>query len=65
MTDQAETPRAIIYVDGEPLMRVWDASADISELHHETARRFMGEVATMVFKPKYGIWFRDHLTITA
>lgn len=58
-----EQPKAIIFVDGEEFMRVWDDSA--RAMFDETVRRVGGEVALMVWKPRYGIYLRERLSITA
>lgn len=61
-----ETPKAIIFVDGEEFMRVWDDS--YSDMYDETKKRVremepttQHEYALMVYKPRYGVFMRERL----
>ena len=62
-----EQPKAIIFVDGEEFMRVFDG--DPREMYDETMKRipqdFPGrhEYALSVWKPKYNMYFRERLDI--
>ena len=63
MTEQH--PIAIILVDGDEFMRIWDAGDNARSLFDETVRRVGGEVALMVWKPRYGCYLRERLSISA
>lgn len=56
--------RAIVYVDGEEFIRCADA-AEGRRMFDETVRRIGGEVALSVYKPRYGMWLRERLSISA
>lgn len=60
----ADIPSAIIMVDGEEFMRLWNEADDYA-MFDETVRRVGGEVALLVWKPRYGIYFRERLSMTA
>lgn len=55
---------AIIFVDGEEFIRC-GKDDDLSQLFQQTVNEVGGEVALMVYKPKYGIYLREKLSITA
>ena len=67
MTHMTEQPTAIIYIDGEEFMRLWcDAdSIEPSQMFEETKRQEPDwrEVALMVWKPRYGIYLREKLSM--
>ena len=58
------TAPAIIYVDGEEFIRLQDGD-DFRAVFDETVRREGGEVALMVWKPRYGAYLREQMSITA
>jgi hypothetical protein len=61
-----KTYAAMVYVDGEEFMGIPHETSDqMDEMFNETVKRVGGEVALMVWKPKYRIWFRERLSITA
>jgi hypothetical protein len=63
MTD-AEHPMAVVFVDGDEFCRLYE-NCDADAFFEETVRRVGGEVALMVWKPRYGVYLRERLTITA
>lgn len=65
MTDKIAP--AIIYVDGEEFMKLGpDVSASEQiRFFEQTIKRVGGEVALMVWKPRYQIYLRERLSLTA
>lgn len=62
--DMQDTPKAIIYVDGQEFIRCTD-EADYNALFRETVEQEGGEVALAVYKPQFGGYLREQLSITA
>lgn len=55
---------AIVFVDGEEFIRCQDGD-NFRAVFDETVRREGGEVALMVWKPRYNVYLRERMSITA
>jgi len=58
------THKAKIMIDGEEFINCVEGD-DYRSLFEEAVKRVGGEVALMIWKPKYGIWLREKLSISA